>query len=187
MVNVLLIVLGSIVLFLPAFAANPFAVITGGYGKVDFGKNFIDGRRILGDGKTWSGLIGGSLLGVILGLVIYFIIDLLHTTAIGNYGNSIYDALAVLFPMSFGSLIGDISGSFVKRRLNMKRGQKGFLLDQWPFVMMSFIFVFVFARGFFMEYYGNFIGIVVILALTPPLHRAVNIIGYKMNKKDVPW
>ena len=187
MVNVLLIILESIILFLPAFAANPAAVITGGYVKVDFGRNFIDGRRILGDGKTWSGLIGGSLLGVVLGLIIYFIISLFHITLIGNYGTSLVEALSVLLPMSFGSLLGDIAGSFVKRRLNMKRGQKGFLLDQWPFVLMSFLFVFIFSRGFFMEYYGNFIGIVVILALTPPLHRAVNIIGYKMNKKDVPW
>ena len=185
--NILLIILGSIILFLPAFAANPGAVITGGYAKVDFGRNFIDGKRIFGDGKTWSGFFGGSFLGVALGLVIYFILSLTHITAIGNYGSSVYEALAVLLPMSFGSLMGDMAGSFVKRRLNMKRGQKGSLLDQWPFVLVSFLMVFIFARGFFMEYYGNFIGIIVILAMTPPLHRAVNIIGYKMNKKDVPW
>jgi Putative integral membrane protein DUF46. len=89
--------------------------------------------------------------------------------------------------MSAGSLLGDMAGSFIKRRIGIERGGKGSLLDQWPFVLMSFLLLFVFERHFFMLYYGDIVGLITILIITPPLHRAVNIIGYRMNKKDVPW
>ncbi len=184
MVNII-IVIYSIFLFIPAFVANPGAVITGGHFILDRGKTF-HGKRILGDGKSLSGFIGGSLIGVISGIIIYYIIEFAHI-GLGNYGNSIVSALPVLFAMSFGSLTGDITGSFIKRRLGMKRGAKGSLLDQWPFVLMSFLFIFIFTRHFFMEFYGNFIAIILILVLTPPLHRGVNILGYKLKMKDVPW
>ena len=52
---------------------------------------------------------------------------------------------------------------------------------------MCHLFLFMFARPFFMSYYGNIIGAVAILVITPPLHRGVNIIGFAMKKKDVPW
>ena len=55
MVNVLYDMIQGIILFIPAFISNPGAVITGGKGKMDFGRNFFDGRRIFGDGKTISG------------------------------------------------------------------------------------------------------------------------------------
>ena len=35
---------------------------------VDFGRSW-HGKRILGDGKTWCGLVGGCSAGVALGLV----------------------------------------------------------------------------------------------------------------------
>lgn len=187
MVNVFLDIFNAILLFLPGFAANPGAVITGGHIIMDRGKNFFDGRRIFGNGKTWSGFIGGSLFGILIGLVIYFILSTIHVNGLGIYGSSITEALAALAPMSFGSLTGDLTGSFIKRRLGIPSGGKGSLLDQWPFVLVSFLFIYLFSPSFFMEYYGNIIGAVTILAMTPPLHRAINIIAYKMNKKDVPW
>ncbi|MCL4336282.1 MAG: CDP-archaeol synthase, partial [Candidatus Thermoplasmatota archaeon] len=92
-----------------------------------------------------------------------------------------------LFAMSFGSLTGDVMGSFIKRRIGIERGGKGSLLDQWPFALVSFLFLFIFSTNFFMTYYGNVIGAVSILIITPPLHRIVNIIGFRMKKKEVPW
>ncbi len=187
MLNIPLLVAEAFVLFIPGFVANPAAVITGGHYPMDGGKNFFDGKRILGDGKTWSGYFGGSLLGVLAGLILMGIFMALHATSYFSYGNSVPGILITLFAMSFGSLTGDITGSFIKRRIGIKRGGKGSLLDQWPFALVSFLFLFVFSRGFFITYYGNIIGILTILIITPPLHRVVNIIGYRMNKKDVPW
>jgi len=52
---------------------------------------------------------------------------------------------------------------------------------------MSFLLLFIFARPFFMKFYGDFIAIVIILVITPPIHRGVNILAYKFKMKDVPW
>ena len=55
----------------PAYIANSVAVLTGGKYPIDQGKTLSDGNRILGDGKTWSGLLGGTLGGVVFGLLLY--------------------------------------------------------------------------------------------------------------------
>ncbi|MEM3676254.1 MAG: CDP-2,3-bis-(O-geranylgeranyl)-sn-glycerol synthase [Thermoplasmataceae archaeon] len=187
MPDALFYIVMAFVLFIPAFVANPLAVITGGHFPMDFGKNFVDRRRILGDGKTWTGYLGGSLLGMLSGAVLAVIFHFIAVVPDNGYGNSISQVAITLAAMSFGSLSGDVAGSFIKRRINIPRGGKGSLLDMWPFVLVSFLFLFLFSRSFFMEYYGNIIGAVTILVVTPPLHRAVNVIGFKMKKKDVPW
>ena len=176
----------SLLFFVPAFIANPGAVITGGHYPVDFGKKFVDGKRIFGDGKTWSGFFGGVASGVIFGLVIYALLVVLNLH-IGNFSSTLTGAIEVIVTMSAGSLLGDMTGSFIKRRIGIERGGKGPLLDQWPFVFMSFLLLFIFERHFLMIYYGDMVGFITILVITHPLHRAVNIIGYRMNKKDVPW
>ena len=61
-------------LYLPGFLANTFAMMWGkwlpktGYGPwpIDGGRVMADGNRMLGDGKTWNGLIGGSLTSGLL-------------------------------------------------------------------------------------------------------------------------
>ena len=54
-------------IMMPAYLANTIAVLTGGRYPIDQGKFHNDGNRILGDGKPWSGLIGGTLGGVFIG------------------------------------------------------------------------------------------------------------------------
>ena len=54
-------------IMMPAYLANTIAVLTGGKYPIDQGKTLADGNRILGDGKTWSGLVGGTLGGVMIG------------------------------------------------------------------------------------------------------------------------
>ncbi|MEM4587082.1 MAG: CDP-2,3-bis-(O-geranylgeranyl)-sn-glycerol synthase [Candidatus Jordarchaeales archaeon] len=56
---------------LPAYAANGLAVIFG-RGKrfnmpLDLGRNFIDGKRLFGDGKTLRGFVGGVVAGTFVG------------------------------------------------------------------------------------------------------------------------
>ena len=65
-------------LYLPGFLANTFAMLWGkwlpktGYGPwpIDGGRTLSDGNRMLGDGKTWNGLIGGSLTSGLLCMII---------------------------------------------------------------------------------------------------------------------
>lgn len=186
MADILYYILIAFILFLPSFVANPAAVITKGKVKMDFGRNFSDGRRILGDGKSWGGYFGGSLIGTVVGLAIY--IPLSYAGVFGSsFPGNFLMILGVSLSLSFGSLTGDALGSFTKRRLGMKSGHNAFLLDQLPFVLMSFLFVYIVSGAFFMQFYGNITGILTILLITPPLHRAINIIGYRINRKDVPW
>ena len=66
-INTILIVLW---IMGPAYIANSVAVLTGGKYPIDQGKISSDGNRILGDGKTWSGLLGGTLGGIIFGILL---------------------------------------------------------------------------------------------------------------------
>lgn len=177
-------VIQSIIMFIPALIANSGAVITGGHFVIDRGKKFFDGRRILGNGKTLSGYLGGIGIGTITGFIIYLISGAFGY-ALGTYGN-VYGALMIPLVMATGSLTGDIAGSFIKRRIGIDRGGKGGLLDQWPFALMAFLFLYIFERSYFMLHYV-YLPMIVILVIVPPIHRAVNIIGYRMHKKDVPW
>ena len=51
--------------YVPALLPNTFAPFVGGGTPVDFGKSW-KGKRLLGDGKTWRGFIGGALIGGLL-------------------------------------------------------------------------------------------------------------------------
>ena len=67
-------------IYMPGYLANTFAMIWGrippkyGYGPwpIDFGKNAWDDKRILGDGKTWNGLIGGCISSGFLAILMIF-------------------------------------------------------------------------------------------------------------------
>ena len=175
----------SLYFFLPAFVANPSAVLTKGSTKMDFGRSFKSGRRILGDGKTWGGFVGGVVFGYILGLVLFGIAYALGSGI--NYTFVIPLISIQIIMLSFGSMLGDATGSFIKRRLGMSSGQNGFLLDQYPFALMALLLLYLAAPSFFIEVYWNVPAILIILIVTPPLHRAVNIVGYKIKRKSVPW
>ena len=72
------VVVMTLWLYLSGFLANTFAMMWGkwlpktGYGPwpIDGGKVWKDGERLLGDGKTWNGLIGGSLTSGLLCMLI---------------------------------------------------------------------------------------------------------------------
>ena len=54
---------------LPAYLPNPTAALFGGGTPIDLGRNYSDGRRFFGDGKTYRGLILGVLAGIVVGLL----------------------------------------------------------------------------------------------------------------------
>ncbi|MFA6036169.1 MAG: CDP-archaeol synthase, partial [Candidatus Micrarchaeia archaeon] len=62
--------LSLLLLVLPAYFANSSPVLLGGGAPVDLRRNFSDGRRIFGDGKTWRGLVGGIFVGTLAGVAL---------------------------------------------------------------------------------------------------------------------
>jgi CDP-2,3-bis-(O-geranylgeranyl)-sn-glycerol synthase len=175
----------AIWLMLPAYLPNNFAVLLGGGRPLDFGRCFPDGRRILGNGKTFRGTIAGALAGVGVGLILDSIASSRPDLGLPDFGAG-PELILVLVGLSLGAMAGDIIASFFKRRMGMERGASLFLVDQLDFVAGSWVLTLLLAPRWFLE---NFTGeiILIVLVVTPILHRATNIIGYKIKAKKEPW
>ncbi len=154
--------------YLPAMTANAAPVFIRRGKPIDGGKKFIDGKRILGDGKTYEGFIVGLYFGLI---VIAFYIILAENTSYIYWG----------VPSVLGALLGDMLGSFIKRRLSIPRGGKAFLLDQLDFFFGATLGLIV--GGVFVSLHIVLCGLFIILVL----HIATNRIAYMLGLKDVPW
>ena len=188
-------------IMMPAYLANTIAVLTGGKYPIDQGKNYNDGNRILGDGKTWSGLIGGTLGGIIIGYLLFYFGDTIiwnishncpsdYNYCVSLIGEELWgeNPLLVFFLLSFGALFGDIAASFIKRRSQLKRGDKSPLLDMFDFIGMALLLNFIFANEWLMSWIlDGYVPLFTLLIATPILHRGVNIIGYKLGVKNEPW
>ncbi|MHC1631162.1 MAG: CDP-2,3-bis-(O-geranylgeranyl)-sn-glycerol synthase [Methanotrichaceae archaeon] len=180
--RILYIFITAIWLMLPAYLPNNFAVLFGGGPPLDFGKTFCDGRRILGDGKTFPGTILGIFGGVGAGLILNFIAP---SFGLPGFGKG-FELILVLMGLSFGAILGDIVASFFKRRWGMKRGAPLFLVDQLDFVFGSWVLTLMLAPSWFHENFTAKI-IFIVLIITPVLHRVTNIVGYMIKAKKEPW
>lgn len=180
------VILYSIYLMIPAYFANGSALVFGGGTPIDFGKYAWDGRRLIGDGCTWRGLIGGGLLGMIVGGLLgllsdygigttFFSISASHITLVTG---SVVQGLLIGLLLGFGALIGDAIGSFIKRRLNFERGKPVPLLDQLDFVIVALLFVSLIVNL-------SWEMIVIILLVSIFLHLGANIFAYLIHIKDV--
>ena len=177
-------------IMMPAYLSNTFAVITGGKYPIDQGKLHSDGNRILGDGKTWSGLIGGTIGGMLIGyLQINYgeiIIEALANT--NNYDFWGENSLLIIFLLSFGALLGDMTASFFKRRSKLNRGDKSPILDMFDFIGMALFLTLIFDYDWLKSWIlDGYVPLFTLLIATPVLHRGVNIIGYKIGIKNEPW
>ena len=203
-------------LYLPGFLANTFAMMWGkwlpktGYGPwpIDGGKKWRDGNRVLGDGKTWNGLIGGSLTSGLLCLVIVAIMgDAPNSNNIDsqvfahpltgyedtwfNIGSKEFSAFILGTFLGFACLVGDSTGSFFKRRKGMKRegdiSSKAPLLDTLPFAIMVFLWGQLFLGESLLSQSELIVPMLIMIIITPVLHRSFNLIGYYIGWTDVPY
>lgn len=191
-------VLTALWLMLPAYLANMAPVFVGGGTPIDLGRNWRDGKRILGNGKTWRGLLLGSLAAALL---TFFLQWLSENTAWGlvhgfpSWGPSPWWFVFALC-LAFGALAGDAIESFFKRRTGRDRGERWFPFDQLDFVIGAMAFGILGAyvlqwtgatpNNLFVDLF-TIERVLAIVLLTPGLHLLVNYIGYKIGTKDVPW
>ena len=173
--------LSVLFLFLPAGLANlvpPFAAIyLPKYDQpMDFGKTF-KGKRILGDHKTFRGLVTGMLMAELLFLLQIYLFDtqpFFKSLSLINYDStSIFFGLA----LGFGALAGDAIKSFVKRQINIVPGASWFPWDQIDWVIGSLLI-----SQFFISINLQTAGTYLLLGLV--LHLIIKFIGFliKMNK-----
>ena len=172
---------------LPAYVANPMAVVFGGGTPMDFGRTLRDGRRLLGDGKTWRGFVGGIASGFVVGLVLQSIASLVNPRlSFGEWPG----VLGIFVLLPFGALLGDLLGAFIKRRLGLARGAKAPGLDQYDFLIGTFLVLLLATPSWWLARFwiGDAIwGLGFIILITPFLHRVVNVIGFRWGHKREPW
>ncbi len=171
----------SLLLFiLPAYIANATPVLFGGGMPMDFRRKFIDGQRVLGDGKTWKGLFAGLCFGSLTGLAE----SLLCSSALLPASLCIdLNFLLLGFVLSLGTMFGDLAGSFLKRRIGIKRGQPSLILDQLSFLLFALLLSLPYVPAGFL----SLDSVVFLVVLTYLLHVATNILANRLGLKKVPW
>ena len=167
---------------LPAYFSNGAGLVFGGGMPVDFGKSDSKGNRWIGDGVTWRGLIGGTVIGIITGAIQgYFgpqIIAEFGDYIITPIVTSIPQGILIGFLLGFGALLGDAIGSFLKRRIGIGRGKPAPILDQLDFLIMALILV-----SFVVEL--NWLFVIIAILLTLAIHLIANSAAYLLGMKDV--
>ncbi len=172
--------LGAIWFILPAYVANASAVIIHDRHPLDQGLKFLDGKPLLGRGKTFGGFLSGVCFGTLASVV--------QAGSVMLVGGTFSEGTILLgFFLAFGAMTGDSVGSFFKRRFDLKRGQATPLLDQWDFIFGALLFSFLLLYFVPVVAFPDFLSVLVILVLTPVLHIISNFIAHRLGFKAVPW
>lgn len=196
--DLLIIIVQTFWIAIPIYTANASAVIVGGGLPIDFGKTWRDGRRILGDGKTWSGLLSGTFLGMTVGFGLVVAASYLSQSeyayiGVTNFGGFPWMIL-ILFSLCFGALLGDIIESFFKRRIGKERGADWIPFDQLDFLLGAFFFSFLMSgilavgRVLVPNWFFASLSIwhfVILLVITPFIHIVANLLFRKIKERSV--
>jgi CDP-2,3-bis-(O-geranylgeranyl)-sn-glycerol synthase len=158
----------GLIAVIPAMFANATPVIARGRRPIDGGLKFLDGRRLLGDGKTWEGLIAGLVAGAIVGFLLALVLGEPQIAYIGLLS-------------SIGAMIGDLIASFIKRRLGMQRGAPAPVLDQLNFYVGAVALLYI--AGFTITP----VMFIILAIISGTAHIAANMVAYKLKLKNVPW
>ena len=157
----------AVYIAIPTYVANSTPVLLGGGAPIDRGSNFIDGRRIFGSNKTIKGFVSGLVLGTLAGAG--------EAAFFTNQSLLLVGSVA-----SFGALLGDLIGAFVKRRLDIAPGNPLPIVDQLDFILGAIILAFPLlpvSAGAFL----------ILLAATIPIHLLANAAAYLLGLKGRLW
>ena len=177
-------------LLLPTYIANAFATLPRGWGPpMDFGRNWRDGRRLLGPSKTWSGFLFAGFAAMPFGLLEAGLILLAppDLRLVPVLAPTVAGAIPLAAMLTFGAMTGDAVGSFLKRRLGRASGARTLLLDQLPFVLVPIGLGFAFYPSLFASIFLSWQAVLWLIVFTLGLHAAFNWIGYRAGLKKVPW
>lgn len=173
--------------FLPAALANIAPVIAAKLPIIrnypyplDFYRKFR-GKRILGDHKTVRGLIAGIVTGI---CVVWLQKALFANSESIRQAISLdYDRVPSLelgFLLGFGPLLGDAVKSFFKRQLALPPGTNWFPFDQIDYILGSILVSMWYIRLSFTDY-------ILIFAIGIVGHILINMLGYFLGLKEVPY
>jgi CDP-2,3-bis-(O-geranylgeranyl)-sn-glycerol synthase len=164
------VVIEALKFIFPAYCANAVPVIVGGGRPMDFGRNFLDGKPLLGKNKTFRGFFSGLAVGALAGLA---------ETAVFGF-TSFPILLGVL--LSFGALVGDLTGAFIKRRHGLAPGKSLPIVDQIDFIVGAILLSLPVSISLL-----TWEVVLAVLFITPPVHLLTNFGAYKLGLKSNPW
>jgi len=136
--------LPTLYFFVPAYLANMAPVLVQGHFEslatpIDGGR-CLRGRRVLGDHKTWRGI----LVGVVVGTVVYELQRLAQAAGMWpDLARFDYAQHPLLpgFLLGLGTGIGDSVKSFFKRQVGIAPGASWFPFDQLDFLVGAWLAV----------------------------------------------
>ena len=140
----ILMLLRVLYFFLPAYIANMAPVFL--RKRFNFlalpidGGRTLAGKRILGDHKTWRGLIAGAAAGVVVFEFQKFAYEAgwWRELALVDYSRQ---PLLLGFLMGLGAGVGDAIKSFFKRRVGIAPGASWLVFDQLDFLLGAYALV----------------------------------------------
>ncbi len=206
----------SMLFIVPAYLSNAGMVFVGGGKPIDGGKFCKDGRRLFGDHKTISGLVKGPLyIGIPISICIFILflvlwpgIQLIPITVNQLGISKLYSDLILyefyfiggpppfgllmllirIILVSYGASLGDLAGSFMKRRFNYPSGAPFWIVDQLDFALGAILLATIPAFIFPGIYYAPDLNIIIFLMIiTPSISIIANTVAYVVGWKDVPW
>lgn len=163
--------------FLPAAIANMAPVFASRLPTLKHWNAPIDGGtswrgvRLLGDNKTWRGLLSGAVLGGAFGALQYAIYM--------PYAETLWQTVLLGAVLGLGALIGDSVKSFFKRQKRVPSGKAWIPFDQTDYIFGGLLFA---APLIAHELYTIQLVLMTII-IYGGLHVLVSYIGYRIGYK----
>lgn len=185
----LLYIIACLYFFIPAYAANAAPPLVASQSKfflslarpIDSNRRFL-GKPILGNHKTWRGLIAELIVGTGYFQIFFILHEVFSLNLYQTIGFNPYllNPLIVGLLISAGTIAGDIVFAFIKRRLNFKPGQPFIPFDQINYCFGCFVFlqpIYQFQPIFW----------ITLFTLTFFVHIGFNRVGYNLGLHKAKW
>ena len=181
-----LIIIQALFFFLPAYFSNAVPLILNRFRifeflniRVDAGLN-MGGYPLFGATKTYRGLIGGTVGGMVVVVIQALIFEHYQSSHfLYIFPYEIPQIIILGFLLGVGEGLGDLIKSFFKRRLKIKSSAPSIPLDQTSFLGALFL------SFFYVVIPNEHIATIVIISPVIPL--VANVIAYKIGWKKVWW
>lgn len=159
---------------------------------IDFGKNFIDNKRIFGNNKTWKGLILSVLICSVISIIWGIICNNIPSLEERNWFYR-YNENTVLYNLFIGALLGlayslfELPNSFIKRRIEIAPGQTSktsgkikiifSILDNFDSSIGTMLVIWYFCKLTLLEYMG-------LVIMASIIHYLIVFAMYKLKIKE---
>ena len=150
------------------------------------GGRCLAGRRVLGDGKTWRGVVV-AVAGSVVATSIQKALPVDWTTTLAVIDYTAVNPVAFGAAMGAGAMLGELPNSFAKRRLGIARGRTArgllgvlfYVFDQIDLLVGAWPMLLPWVRP-------SFALVVASIVVTLIVHPLVALIGYLIGARRSP-